>query len=105
MDEVFYTLGVWRVKPGQEKAFIAAWKALGEAFRHLMRPPADKGILLQSLTDPSLYYSFGPWRSLEDIQAMRADPRAQEGIRKIGGLCTEATPGAFRVVAEAPAKP
>ena len=29
---------------------------------------------MRSVEDPALFYSFGPWRSLEDIQAMRADP-------------------------------
>ncbi len=29
MEETIYTLGVWRVKPGKEVAFIEAWKALG----------------------------------------------------------------------------
>ena len=100
MEEVVYTLGVWRVKPGKEDAFIEAWKALGKIFGQLPQPPG-KGILLQSLTDPLLFYSYGPWNSLADIQAMRNNPDAQEGINQIREFCTEATPGGFRVVAEA----
>ncbi len=59
MEEAVYTLGVWRVKPGQEVAFIEAWKALGTIFAKLPQPPG-KGTLLQSLADPLLFYSFGP---------------------------------------------
>lgn len=101
MEEAVYTLGVWRVKPGKEAAFIEAWKALGNAFAQLPQPPSGKGTLIQSLDDPLLFYSFGPWSSLADIQAMRNNPHAQEGIKKLRELCTEATPGGFRVVAEA----
>ena len=28
-----YTLGMWRVKPGQQADFIAAWQALSDIFR------------------------------------------------------------------------
>jgi len=102
MEEQIYTLGVWHVKQGHEAEFIAAWRELGAIFASLPQPPSDKGILIQSTADPTLFYSFGPWRSAEDVAAMRANPRAQAGIARIRELCTEATPGTFRVVAESP---
>lgn len=102
MPEPVYTLGVWRVEPEREAEFIAAWRELGRIFAHLPEPPTGKGVLVQSLSDPTLFYSFGPWDSLEDVQAMRESPRAREGIRKLVELCAEATPGSFRVVAESP---
>ena len=100
MEEVVYTLGAWRVKPGKEVEFVAEWKALGKLFAQLPLPPGGKGTLVQSLSDPLLFYSFGAWSSMEAIQAMRKDATAQEGIKKVGELCSEATPGSFRVVAE-----
>ena len=103
MAEQVYTLGIWKAKPGQEQAFIEAWKALGEVFAELARPPAGKGTLIQSFSDPNLFYSFGPWHRMEDTQAMRSNPEAQEGIKRVAALCTEATPGAFRLVAESAA--
>jgi quinol monooxygenase YgiN len=98
--ESYFTLGVWRVKPGQEAAFIEAWEALGNIFAKLAQPPG-KGTLIQSLTDPLLFYSFGPWSSQADVEAMRKNPDAQKGIDTLRELCSEATPGVFRVVAEA----
>jgi hypothetical protein len=102
MQDVVYTLGVWKVKAGHEAEFVAAWKELGGVFAALERPPGP-GTLVQSLSDPALFYSFGPWRQLEDVQAMRSDPRAQAAIQRLISLCTVATPGTFRVVAEVPA--
>jgi hypothetical protein len=102
MKEGVYTLGVWKVKPGQEAEFIAAWKALGQVFSELPHPPGT-GTLIQSVSEPALFYSFGPWKRLEDIQEMRGDPRAQAAIQRLMELCSAATPGTFRVVAEVPA--
>lgn len=100
MTGAYYTLGVWRVREGREADFIAAWMAVGDAFFELPGPPGP-GTLLRSESDPSLFHSFGPWDRLEDIQAMRADPRAQAAIARLVDLCEEALPGTFRVVAEA----
>jgi heme-degrading monooxygenase HmoA len=98
MEASFYTHAMWRVKPGNEEQFIAAWKAMGDAF--LAIPGSQQGTLIQSLTDPTLFYSFGPWNSLEDIQAMRSDPAAQEAMRRARELCEEAMPGSYRVVVQ-----
>jgi heme-degrading monooxygenase HmoA len=97
-----YTLAIWRVKEGKEEEFVEAWKGdLADFFLNLPNPPGT-GTLIRSVEDPQLFYSFGPWRSLEDIQQMRSDPRTTEMIGKLAALCEEAKPGAFRVVATAP---
>lgn len=101
MDSDIYTLGVWKVKSGKQDAFVEAWKELGSFFYSLPSPPGP-GTLVQSVEDPAQFYSFGPWRSIEDIQAMRANPQAPEMIGKLAALCDVATPGAFRVVARVP---
>ena len=102
MDDAYYTLGVWRVKGGRETDFIAAWKAVGEAFSRLPNPPGP-GTLVRSESDPALFYSFGSWSRREDIESMRGDAAARAAIARLVELCTEATPGTFRVVATAPA--
>lgn len=100
MEGVIYTLGVWHVHVGREAEFITAWKDLGAVFASLPEPPSGKGVLTQSTTDPTLFCSFGPWQSLDHVAAMREDARAQAAIQRLRELCTEATPGAFRVAAE-----
>jgi hypothetical protein len=101
MNDQVYTLGVWVVRDGRQQEFIDAWKALGATFASLPNPPG-KGTLIQSASNSTLFYSFGPWSSMSAVEAMRQDRHAAEGIRKLIGLCTQATPGTFRVVAESP---
>jgi heme-degrading monooxygenase HmoA len=98
MAETFYTHALWRVKPGNEQAFIDAWRAMGDAFLAIPGPKSH-GTLIQSLTDPTLFYSFGPWESLDQIHAMRANPAAQEAMARARELCEEVETGAFRVAA------
>lgn len=73
---------------------------IGKIFAELPDPPAGRGTLIQSLGDPALFYSFGPWSRLEDVEAMRENARAQEAIGRLTALCTDASPGSFRVAAE-----
>ena len=94
MKEMVYTLAAWRVQEGRQQAFISAWKNLGEAFNSLSAPP-DKGILSQSTSDPTLFYSFVPWNNMEAVEAMRNDHHAREGIKRLERLCTEAPRGRF----------
>lgn len=101
MNKQIYTLGVWHVKDGMQQEFITAWKELGEAFGSLPEPPG-KGVLIQSTTESKLFYSFGPWNSMEAVEEMRNNPQAQKGIRKLIDFCSKATPGSYRVVAESP---
>lgn len=98
--ESLYTLGRWLVKPGQEDAFVAAWQELSSVFLGLAQPPGV-GTLLQSTEEPRLFYSFGPWPSLQAIEAMRLDPSSTAAIRTLMDLCETAEPGTFRLAATA----
>jgi hypothetical protein len=99
VDDTYYTHAMWRVKPGNEAVFIEAWQSLGETFHALPNPPGQ-GSLLQSETDPTLFYSFGPWHRKDDIAAMRADPNAAAALKRLFDLCDEAAPGNYRLVAQ-----
>jgi hypothetical protein len=90
-DGTAYTLALWRVKEGREGEFVQAWKGLSEYFLGLPNSPGE-GTLVGSVEDPRLFYSFGPLRSLEDIQRIRSDPRTPEMIGKLAPLCEEAKP-------------
>lgn len=96
-DPTVYTHAEWRVRPGREAEFIAAWRRLAAVFAALPARPLW-GTLLQSEQEPSLFYSFGPWASAADVAAMRADPRAQETLAALAALCERATPGPYRRV-------
>lgn len=84
--------------PGREADFIAAWKELGSVFAALDRPPLW-GTLLQSQTDSRLFYSFSPWRTADDVTAMRAHPRAQAALQRVRDLCERSSPAGYKRVA------
>lgn len=100
MSDEIYTLGVWRVKDGKQSEFIEAWQALGRHFSRLPHPPGT-GTLLQSVDEPHLFYSFGPWDTLDEVQEMRSHPDTPKEVGKLMDLCEEGRPGTFRVVATA----
>lgn len=97
MHDTAYTLATYRVKPGREDDFIAVWNELAETFVNLPRPPIS-GTLIRSLTDRSLFYSFGPWPSREDVAAMRENPAAGAMFGKLSELCDELSPGDYEVI-------
>ncbi len=97
MEQHVYTHARWRVRPGNEEAFVEAWTALAEAFSRLDQPPLW-GTLLRSVTEPNVFYSFGPWRSAADVERMRSHETAQAAMSALRQLCEEASPGLYQVV-------
>jgi heme-degrading monooxygenase HmoA len=96
-----YTLARWRVKPGMEEEFVRRWThELGPHFLGL--DARAKGVLVRSVDDPQLFYSFGPWESVEKIRGVRADPRTGPLLQRLIELCDEAEPGTYEVIATAP---
>jgi heme-degrading monooxygenase HmoA len=88
---------MYRVKAGQEDAFVAAWDELAEIFSSLTHPPLW-GTLIRHRTDRTLFYSFGPWQSAEDVAAMRASAEAGAAFGRLRELCDELMPGDYEVV-------
>jgi quinol monooxygenase YgiN len=93
-----YTLDTYRVIPGKEDEFIKAWDGLAITFSALPDPPRW-GALIRSARDPTLFHSFGPWESAENIAAMRTDPKANASIKAIRNLCVEMLPGDYELIA------
>lgn len=97
-----YTLGRWLVTPGREDEFVAAWRGLADFFLSLEHPPPPgSGVLVRSLDDPRLFYSFGPWDDPSHVAEMRQHPGAAEHIGALVALCEDATPGGYEVIARA----
>jgi len=95
-----YTLARWYVTPGNEDAFVAAWRELAAVFLALKAPPRW-GTLLRGADEPRLFYSFGPWPSMETIAAMRGHPGAAGAIGRLEALCESAELGTYLVAATA----
>jgi heme-degrading monooxygenase HmoA len=98
MKEKFYTHALWQVKEGKTEEFVAAWKNFGEALSKVPNSPPIEGTLIQSLSDPLVFYSFGSWETLEDINFMRSNENVKQALSGIIELCTEATPGNYKTV-------
>jgi len=92
-----FTHAVWKVRPGSEDAFVAAWDDLAERFSALPQPPLW-GTLIRSLGETQLFVSFGSWPNRAALQAMREDEESRAGLERLRALCIEATPGTFELV-------
>ncbi|HET9494128.1 MAG TPA: antibiotic biosynthesis monooxygenase family protein [Chloroflexia bacterium] len=99
MEEAYYTHARWRVKPGREEEFVEAWRVLASFYAS--EPNAiGHGTLIRSLDDPSVFYAFGPWRTIEDIDAASGGPHSQESLSRLRDLCDEHSGGTYEVIAQ-----
>lgn len=92
-----YTSGRWKVTPGNEDEFVNAWRDL--ATRTKGDFPSSTAVLLRDRDDPTLFMSFGPWESIEEIERWRASEAFQSGVGKIRPLLAEFTPHTLDPVA------
>jgi heme-degrading monooxygenase HmoA len=76
-----YTVGLWRVKPGEEDAFVSAWREM--ATKTASAFPGATAVLLQDRDTPGLFVSSGPWESLEQIESWRASATFTAGVAGI----------------------
>lgn len=97
MTEI-YSLGIWTVKAGSEEEFVAAWRAMGEAT--IAEFPAAHGTLLRDVDNRGRFVSFGPWDSLETVDAWRASTPFKEGVARIRELLDAFEPGTYELSAE-----
>ena len=83
--EPFFTHGRWRVKPGLGNEFIAEWQRLADWATDEL-PEGPWAILLRDRDDPSQFFSFGPWTSLEAIADFRARSEFREAVGRMQPL-------------------
>ena len=62
--------------------------------------PDAHGTLLHDPDKPGRFKSFGPWGSLDQIQAWRASAAFREGVAAIGELLDGFEPGTYEIRAE-----
>jgi quinol monooxygenase YgiN len=84
MTTAVWTHGTWTVKPGQEAAFVMAWSSLARASlgEFGTAPPT----ILRDRDRPNVYITFGPFGSMQDVDAFRASDLFSEGLRMIRPL-------------------
>ena len=92
-----FTSGRWKVLPGKEDDFVAAWSAL--ATQTKVEFPDSTATLLRDRDDPTLFLSFGPWDSIEQIEQWRASHTFQAGVGKIRPLLDGFSPHTLDPVA------
>ena len=94
-----YTAGIWTVKARREEEFVALWREL--AGWTLGSFPVAHGTLLRSRDEPGRFLSFGPWESVEQIEAWRGAPEWQELVGRMRELLDGFEPGTYDVAATA----
>ena len=98
MAELF-TTGSWRVMNGKDQEFVDAWRELAE-WTSSNVDGAAWAKLLQDRDDPRHFVSFGPWRSMEAIEAWRGSEGFQQRVGRLRELLESFEPITAEVVAE-----
>ena len=84
-----YTHGIWRVKPGKEDDFVAAWQELAEwALRDIEGSRGAR--LMQDRDEPTRFYTLGPWDSPDAVQRFREHPSFTEKFARVRETTDEA---------------
>jgi heme-degrading monooxygenase HmoA len=76
-----YTVGLWKVKSGEEAAFVSAWRDMATATA--TEYAGTSAVLLRDRDTPNLFISAGPWDSLEQIGGWRASATFTNGVGAI----------------------
>jgi heme-degrading monooxygenase HmoA len=80
-----HTSGVWIVKEGHEDEFVRRWQQSVDAAS--LELPGVVFRLQRDIERPGRFLSSaGPWRSLEQINAMRSSERFQESMASMADL-------------------
>lgn len=94
-----YSSGVWIAKPGREAEFVASWREFAEWSLATIEGAAWAK-LFQDRAQPNRFVSFGPWDSLEAIEAWRSHPGFAQRVGRIRELIESLEPSTLEAVAE-----
>ena len=99
-----YSSGVWIAIPGREAEFIAAWQDFAN-WSLIGVPGASWATLLQDRSQANRFVSFGPWDTLEHMEAWRSHPGFAEQVARIRPLIERLEPSTLEAVVEVGALP
>jgi heme-degrading monooxygenase HmoA len=96
---VIYSSGTWEVREGQEREFVRTWEA-----NTALLPGEHPGLvfrLLRNVENPRRFVSLvGPWRSLAELEALRATPEYLEARERAQAVIESVEVSTYEVVAE-----
>jgi heme-degrading monooxygenase HmoA len=84
------------VTPGEEDAFVAAWREFAEWASAM--PGAGALRLVRDLKEPSQFMSFAPWESIDAIHAWKSSPEFKERIGMVKQHVDEFTASELELV-------
>jgi heme-degrading monooxygenase HmoA len=88
--------GRWRVKAGQEDAFVRAWEELA-MWSSMNVDGTGAARLLQSADDPGLFVGLWEFGGPGAIRDWRAAPEVRTRLEALGALLDDAEPGEFEL--------
>jgi heme-degrading monooxygenase HmoA len=94
-----YSSGVWIAKAGRETEFAGAWREFAEWSLATIEG-AEWAKLLQDRSQSNRFVSFGPWDSLDAMDAWRAHPGFAERVGRIRELIESLEPSTLEAVVE-----
>jgi heme-degrading monooxygenase HmoA len=93
-----YTSGLWKVKSGEEEAFVAAWSDFVTWASGFPGPGTFR--LVRDVDQPDRYQSFAPWESFEAQQAWKQAPEFPERIGRVRSHCEDFEPLVLELVTQ-----
>jgi heme-degrading monooxygenase HmoA len=94
-----YSSGIWIAKPGREAEFVAAWDEFASWSLSAI-DGASWAVLLKDRSQSNRFVSFGPWDSLEQMEAWRSHPVFAERVARIRPLIEGMEPSTLEAVVE-----
>ena len=98
-----FTSGIWLAKKGKEGDFVREWKAFAN-WSVRKKLGSEAPYLLQNISNPRYFISFGPWPDLATIEKWRQTKEFQTFVKKVKVLYEKFDPSTLKVVAMGRAK-
>jgi heme-degrading monooxygenase HmoA len=83
-----YSSGNWRVREGEQQEFIARWSEFVEWTKANLSG-SNEVVLIQQVSDPQHFLSFGRWDGQDSIDAWRQSPEFAEKLGRCRELCDD----------------
>jgi heme-degrading monooxygenase HmoA len=93
-----YTSGLWRVKDGQEDAFVEAWREFVSWAKE--QPGSGTFRLVRDVEDPSRYMSFAPWDTFDAQRAWKETAEFGPRMKRVQEHVESFEPSTYELVTQ-----